>query len=183
MLYIMRHGKTDWNDRHKLQGRTDIPLNDEGRRMAERAAEEYRDVHFDICFCSPLSRARETAEILLRGRDVPIVSDERLLEMSFGIYEGIEYSFSIPDCPVNIIFQKPEEYTEAFEGAESFEDLFARTGEFLAERVEPELAAGKNVLIVGHGAMNLSIISRIRNLPRKDYWTPGIKNCELVRLL
>ena len=70
MLYIIRHGKTDWNDRHKLQGRTDVPLNEEGRRMAEEAREAYRDVHFDICFCSPLIRAKETAEILLRGRDV-----------------------------------------------------------------------------------------------------------------
>ena len=68
MLYIMRHGKTEWNERHKLQGRTDVPLNEAGRAMAEAAREEYREVHFDICFCSPLVRARETAEILLRGR-------------------------------------------------------------------------------------------------------------------
>ena len=57
MLYIMRHGRTDWNDRHKLQGRTDIPLNEEGRRMAEKAAEEYRNVPLDVCWCSPLIRA------------------------------------------------------------------------------------------------------------------------------
>lgn len=44
MLYITRHGKTDWNSKHKLQGRTDIPLNDEGRKMAEQAAEEYRNI-------------------------------------------------------------------------------------------------------------------------------------------
>ena len=86
MLYIIRHGKTDWNVLHKLQGRTDIPLNDEGRRMAEDARRAYRDVHFNVCFCSPLIRARETAEILLRGRDVPILTDERLAEMSFGSY-------------------------------------------------------------------------------------------------
>ena len=42
MLYIIRHGKTDWNVRHKMQGRTDIPLNEEGRQMAEAAREEYR---------------------------------------------------------------------------------------------------------------------------------------------
>ena len=88
MLYIIRHGRTDWNDRHKLQGRTDMPLNEEGRRMAEEAREAYRDVHFDVCFCSPLIRAKETAEILLRGRDVPIQYDDRLMEMSFGSYEG-----------------------------------------------------------------------------------------------
>lgn len=82
MLYIMRHGRTDWNERHKLQGRTDIPLNANGRQMAEKAREEYADVHFDVCYCSPLIRARETAEIVLRGRDIPIIPDERLVEMS-----------------------------------------------------------------------------------------------------
>ena len=44
MLYIMRHGRTDWNDAYKLQGRTDIPLNDAGRRMAQEAAQRYREV-------------------------------------------------------------------------------------------------------------------------------------------
>ena len=80
MLYIMRHGRTDWNDAYKLQGRTDIPLNDAGRRMAQEAAQRYREVSFDVCFCSPLIRARETAEIFLKGRDTPILFDDRLKE-------------------------------------------------------------------------------------------------------
>ena len=63
MLYIMRHGRTDWNEQYRLQGGTDIPLNEEGRRMAREAAETYRDVEFDLCYVSPLQRARETAEL------------------------------------------------------------------------------------------------------------------------
>ena len=69
----MRHGKTDWNAKHKLQGRTDIPLNEEGIQMAEQAKEKYKDVNFDICYCSPLVRAKQTAEIVLEGRNIPIV--------------------------------------------------------------------------------------------------------------
>lgn len=61
MLYIMRHGKTDWNALHKLQGRTDIPLNEEGRLMALKAHEEYKSWNIDVCYCSPLIRAVETA--------------------------------------------------------------------------------------------------------------------------
>ena len=83
MLYIMRHGKTEWNKKKKLQGRTDIPLCREGIEMAEKAREEYKDVHLDICYCSPLIRTRKTAEILLEGRNVPIVTDDRLKEMCF----------------------------------------------------------------------------------------------------
>ena len=183
MLYIIRHGKTDWNVRHKLQGRTDVPLNEEGRQMAEAARMEYRDIHFDICFCSPLIRAKETAEILLKGRNIPVVTDDRLMEMGFGSYEGLENSFQIPDCPINELFFSPDKYTSPPGGAESLDDLFARTGAFLRERVDPLLKDGKDVLIVGHGAMNSSIVCQIRQLPRAQFWSAGIENCRLMRLL
>ena len=182
MLYLIRHGKTDWNDRHKLQGRTDVPLNAEGRRMAEAAREEYRDVPFDVCFSSPLVRARETAEILLRGRNIPILVDSRLEEMGFGSYEGLENSFLIPDCPINVLFHAPEKYTDPPGGAESLDALFERTGAFLRERVDPLLAENRNVLVVGHGAMNSSIVCQVRHLPRDQFWSAGIENCRLMRL-
>ncbi len=183
MLYIMRHGKTDWNDMKKLQGRTDVPLNEEGRRMAEEAREEYKEVHFDICFSSPLIRAKETAEILLEGRDVPIITDDRLKEMCFGVCEGQVIVFGVDESPIIPFFLKPEEYTEPVEGAESFEELFARTGQFLEEKAMPEVEAGKDVLIVGHGAMNSSIVSQIKNYEIKDFWKAGIPNCKLMRLI
>ncbi len=183
MLYIIRHGLTDWNVLHKLQGRTDIPLNESGRQMAEEAAAEYRDIPLDLCYCSPLVRAKETAEILLRGRNIPIRYDDRLREMSFGDYEGVENSFSIPDCPINVLFKNPEKYTESVGGAETFEELFARTGEFLLEVIDPLMSEGKDVLIVGHGAMNLSIIGRIRNLPISEFWSSRIENCKMMRLI
>ena len=183
MLYIIRHGKTDWNNLHKIQGRTDIPLNEEGRAMAEEAAAEYKNVHFDICFCSPLIRAMETAEILLRGRDIPIITDDRLMEMCFGVYEGVEECFKIPDCPLVPLFKEPQNYTVPVEGAESIDDLFERTGEFLEDKVYPQLEKGKDVIIVGHGAMNSSIVSRIRGYERKDFWSAGIENCKLMKLL
>lgn len=181
MLYIMRHGKTDWNALHKLQGRTDIPLNEEGRAMAGAAREQYREVHFDICYCSPLKRAKETAQIFLEGRNIPIRYDDRLQEMSFGICEGVENSFQIPDCPINTLFSDPTAY-RAVEGGESLEELYARTGEFLKQVVEPELAAGKSVLIVGHGAMNSSIVCQVKKIPLADFWSAGIENCKLMRL-
>lgn len=182
MLYIIRHGKTDWNEKHKLQGRTDVPLNEDGRRMAEKAREEYRDVHFDVCFCSPLIRARETAEILLRGRNVPVVFDDRLMEMGFGSYEGLENSFDIPDCPINQLFFEPGNYVSPPGGAESLDSLFARTGDFLREKIDPLLKEGRDVLIVGHGAMNSSIVCQVRGLPRSEFWSAGIEQCKLMRL-
>lgn len=181
MLYIMRHGRTDWNEKHKLQGRTDIPLNSFGREMAEKAAEEYKNIHFDICFCSPLIRAKETAEIFLRGRNIPIITDNRIVEMCFGIYEGVENSFQIPDCPINTLFLKPEEYKGA-EGAETFEELFYRTGDFLENEIEPRLKQKQDILIVGHGAMNSAIICQRKNIPVSRFWEAGIDNCRLMEI-
>lgn len=182
MLYIMRHGKTDWNLKYKLQGSTDIPLNEEGRVMAKNAGVEYYNVHFDVCYVSPLSRAKETAELVLKGRNIPIIVDERLKEMSFGEYEGVENSFQIPDCPINVLFQHPENY-KAIGGAESLEELYSRTGGFIREIIEPDLERGLDILIVGHGAMNLSIVCQIKNIPIEDFWSTGIEHCKLMKLL
>ena len=148
MLYIMRHGRTDWNVRHKLQGRTDIPLNDEGRMMAAEAGKQYSDIHFDICYSSPLERAKETADIFLKGRNVPVYTDDRLVEMG-----------------------------------ESFEELFARTGEFIDNVVMPQVNSGKDILIVGHGAMNCSIIAKFRGTPLDKFWDGMTDNCQVVRLI
>lgn len=182
MLYIMRHGKTGWNALHKLQGRTDIPLNEDGIAMAQKAREEYRDVHFDVCYCSPLIRAKQTAQILLESRDVPIIFDDRLVEMSFGVYEGTENYFDDTSSAINVLFKNPEKYITPVEGAESLEQLYARTGEFLKEVVEPQLAQGKDILIVGHGAMNSSIICQVLDIPVEQFWSAGIENCKLKTL-
>lgn len=183
MLYIMRHGITDWNVLYKLQGQTDIPLNADGRALAAAAREEYASVHFDVCFCSPLRRAKETAEILLEGRGVPILPDDRLKEMCFGIYEGAVHVRDDLGSPAHILFSAPETYTEPFEGAETYAQLFERTGRFLEETALPLVSAGKDVLIVGHAGMNSSIICRLKNIPLADFWTCNIDKCRLIRLL
>lgn len=182
MLYIMRHGRTDWNDKRKLQGQTDIPLNDEGRNMAKEAAQNYKDINIDICYCSPLVRATETAKLVLAEREIPIIYDDRLKEMNFGVYEGIENSFSIPDCPVNVLFKDPANYV-AVEKGESLEDVFARTGDILATEILPKVQEGQDVLIVGHGAMNSTIICQVRELDKSHLWDEPIENCRLVQLI
>lgn len=181
-LYIIRHGRTDWNNLKKLQGRTDIPLNEEGKKMAEDARVEYQNIHFDICYCSPLTRATQTAQILLKDRNIPIFTDERLLEMGFGIFEGVENAYKNPETPIYNFFAAPEQYI-ADKSAESFEELFARTGNFLQEVAYPLIEQGKSVLIVGHGAMNSSIICQVKKIPLSRFWEAGIENCKLKQLI
>ena len=181
MLYVIRHGLTDWNKEYKLQGQTDIPLNEEGRKMAEEASKEFKGLNFDVVFSSPLKRARETAQILVGDLDIPIIYDDRLKEMNFGIYEGTQECFKIPNCPITVFFKNPEKY-EGVEGGESMDDLLNRTEDFLEDKVYPLLKAGKNVLIVGHGAMNSSIVTNFYHWPRERFWELGIPNCQFLKL-
>lgn len=67
-LYLVRHGETDWNKVKRIQGQVDIPLNQFGKRLAEETAEGLRDIPFDLCISSPLSRAHETARIYCMGK-------------------------------------------------------------------------------------------------------------------
>ena len=78
LLYIVRHGETDWNKAGKVQGRTDIPLNERGRYLAEATAEGMKDVRIDFCYTSPLIRAKETAQIILGEREIPLVEEKRI---------------------------------------------------------------------------------------------------------
>lgn len=164
-----------------LQGRSDVRLNASGRAMAEAAAKQYADVHFDVCYCSPLLRARETAEIFLRGRGVPVIPDERLIEMSFGVCEGTKNSFPATDGPMRLFFADPPAYIPP-EGAESFSELFARTDDFLKSVALPLAKEGRDVLIVGHGALNSAIYCRFYNLPLEKFWSANIENCKLLKL-
>ena len=182
MLYIMRHGKTEWNKIEKLQGSVDIPLNEEGVLVAQKAHDKYREIKFDICYCSPLIRAKKTAEIFLEGTDTPIVIDDRLKEMSFGEFEGTIGYFNNPECPINNLFVDPVNYVSVG-GSESFEELNKRTLSFLNEIAYPLHNEGKSVLIVCHGALGCSIISQVKNTPLSNFWDNLMGNCELVKLL
>ena len=87
-LYLIRHGETDYNKQKRNQGRIDIPLNEYGRELAVKTKAGLADIPFSLCLSSPLVRARETAELILEGRPVPIFTDRRIIEMAFGVWEG-----------------------------------------------------------------------------------------------
>ena len=179
MLYLMRHGKTSWNIARRYQGVMDIPLCDVGIEQAKAAHEQYKDVHFDICYCSPLSRAKQTASILLEGRDVKIVYDNRLHEMNFGEYEGRYLNHDDKEDPMTILFDHPERFVPG-KGGERLEDVLDRTRSFLEECVYPY--KDKDILVVGHGAMNSGIVCNIKDIPINGYWQGFIKNCELIKV-
>lgn len=84
----LRHGVTDWNRQGRFQGRTDVPLNDEGISQAHAAADRLRKLSFDHVVASPLVRARQTAEIIAAAAGKPLEVDDGIIECDFGSLEG-----------------------------------------------------------------------------------------------
>lgn len=130
-IYLVRHGETVWNKKGLLQGRTDIELSDEGINLAKITSEKIADIYFDKIYSSPLSRAYETAKILRGGREIEIIKDERLRELSFGTNEG-KNSIKLQEDennPFHYFFTNPELYTPA-EGGETLEHICERGKDF-----------------------------------------------------
>ena len=142
-LYIVRHGRTDWNDKKLMQGRRDIPLNEEGRRQAFELSKTLPSDSYAICFSSPLKRAKETAQIITRNNK-QIIDDSLLLERDLGNFEGKKVDHDLIKKMWDFSF-------DAYgEGVESCRDLFDRAKYFL-DKLKKEYE-DQSILIVSNGA-------------------------------
>ena len=141
-IYILRHGTTEWNSEHRIQGNTDIALDQLGMEMARQTGLAFREkgITFDRVYASPLKRAFETAR-LVAGDDAEIVTDDRLWELCFGTQEGrfVEEMERNVDVPFRFFKKKPSEYDRLAKmdpSMESLTELCERTADFLTEVVE-----------------------------------------------
>lgn len=178
-IYLMRHGETEWNKIGKFQGQVDTPLAKEGILQAQKTAEGMKEIPFDCIFSSPLKRAYMTAQIIRGDREIPLIRDNRLKEMSFGIYEGRRLAgFNKPGRVRAMRFRNdPVRYRPPKHG-ETFEELIARTSGFIREEILPLEGKMDTILITAHGAAVRSIILALTGRELKDFWnTPFGKNC------
>lgn len=147
MLYIVRHGQTDWNLDGKVQGQVDIPLNDTGRAQAAVAADKLARFNLEYIISSDLARAGETAQIIANKLNIRVEYEPRLREYDFGCLNGITRRRLDPNSAV-AFFKNPTQF-----GAESFEDAFVRVGEFFKS-----VDYNKNILTVTHsGFINFAL--------------------------
>ena len=149
-LLVIRHGETEWSRTGRHTGRTDVPLNDQGRDEARDAARTLDGWNIACAYTSPLGRARETAELVEPARGV--VVDPDLVEWDYGIYEGR----TTPE----IREEEPEwsVWTHLMKGGETTEQVGARVDRFLT-RVLGELDAG-NAAVFAHGHVLAILIAR-----------------------
>ena len=178
-VYLVRHGRTDYNVRHQLQGQLDTQLNSEGVAQAEQSADwlRARGIVFDQIVTSPLDRAIRTAEIMTgRDRDTFLV-DERLKEIDFGPLEGIVYEELDPASRRYV--EDPWSYPPVA-GMETVPDLFRRAEAFLQDLAVREGAADRRILIATHGMM-LRALLYVLTAGDQAAWTMPIPNLGIYR--
>lgn len=167
MLYFVRHGETDYNKNKIIQGQLDIPLNETGINQAKAVAEDLKDYNFDVIYCSPLSRAKVTAETINKYHNVPIIFDDRLKEFDAGKREGMPFSSWEKTKNVESIVS-PNVY-----GGETNQDVFDRASAFFKEIENSD----KNILIVSHNGVYRALYRYVNGLAVTDNSFPPIKNC------
>jgi len=175
MIYITRHGQTNWNVQKKVMGRCDEPLNETGLNQAEETRNNLMDTDIDLIICSPLKRARQTAEIINRDRNIPIIYDERIIERDFGEFEGMETK--------NFDFHGYWNYYKnmQFESAENIQVFFKRVYDFLEDITEKY--KDKNVLLVAHGGISIPVACFFNgNIPEGSLVDAGLVlgNCQVA---
>lgn len=171
MVYLVRHGQTDWNLFKRFNGCTDTYLNQTGIAQAKLQAENLRNVSFDTCFCSPQTRARQFCEIIHKG---PIVFDDRLAEINCGEFEGKEET---PEA-MKLFWQAIESGNM---GTENFEAFIKRNCD-LCDIIREE-HKGKNVLIVTHAANARVINYYFKGKPQNyDFAKRVVEKGELLTL-
>ncbi len=177
-IWILRHGETDWNVQWRMQGQTDIPLNEKGKAQAQEAAERLKNTKFDAVYSSPLVRARETAETIAAPHGLHVITDDRLKEMAFGEFEGTTPEYNKINPNRELFFTAPEKYIPS--GGETIEEAEERSGDFVRSLKTKDY---ENVLVVTHGALARALIGAVKNLPPEKFWDTGVlSNCGTIEL-
>lgn len=187
-IYLTRHGETDWNikqhinpkisDNAKKNPVTDddfIDINATGIKQANKLAEKLRNTSIDLVICSPLPRAKQTAEIIVKGRNIPIIFEKDISVREFGEHKGkvadvdFDFTHGFWSYKANIKYKQ----------AENIRDFFKRVYSFL-DKIKEEYKE-KNILLVTHGSIGIPIYCYFNGIPEDDNLLKYVLgNCEIA---
>lgn len=167
MIYVVRHGETEWNAINKVLGRaTDMPLNEKGLLQAKEAAKQLKGIKPDVFLCSPMMRARQTADAIANEIGMQYELDDRLIEQEFGRFEGVSRD--------DIDYQNAKrEYFARYPDGESYFDMAARVYPLIKE------LEGKTALLVTHGGICRIIRSYFQDMGNEEFVRYAQGNCEV----
>ena len=171
MIYFVRHGQTVWNVENKICGASESPLTNLGRKQAVETGEKIKElgIKADKILCSPLSRAKDTAEQISKITGIPMEVEPRLIEQNFGKYES---------TPRNgeEFHEAKKQFLNRYDGGESMFQLAQRIYNLLDELKEKD----GDYILVAHNGIARVVNSYFYEMTNDEYASFGIKNCEIV---
>jgi broad specificity phosphatase PhoE len=181
-LYLIRHGKSTWNETGRIQGQTDVPLSEEGLQQAKALHKRIKAWSFDVVYSSDLQRAKQTAETALP--DATLQLDQRLREIHLGDFQGRTWH-DMTDAERDIFsVQYAGPYHQKVPGGESNDDLRGRVVSWLAD-----LPKEGRVIAFSHGGFIASALYTIVGRPEVKHWKESggwgfhLKNTSISKLL
>ena len=192
-VFLLRHFKSQWNVENRFAGWVDNPISEEGIKMSENIAKEFNDFKMDVVFTSPLGRNQHTVLRTLRlinnkypifryyegkmakwghfegqGNYVPVYVSEALNERYYGKLQGLNKDEAKTTFGEEQVKLWRRSWDVRPPEGESLKDTYERTIPFYKEHIEPEINAGKDVLIVSSGNALRSIVKYIENIPDEE---------------
>ena len=160
-LFVARHGETEWNALNKVCGRMDLPLTENGLRQAQLLADRTEKLKIDLIISSPMLRARQTAMPAAQRLGLPVLTDERLIEQNYGIYEGV-------DRKDPGFLGNKRQFAYRYPGGESMMDVAYRVYALLEELKRDTQSRG--VLLVCHGGVCRVIRTYFEPMTNEEYF-------------
>ncbi len=176
-LLLVRHGITEFNSTRRFAGYSDVEMNADGYRQAERLRDRLAKEKIDAVYCSDLKRAVVTAEVISSGHEVRIVTCSELREINYGDAEGLtfdEIGHLYPEVAEAI---RNFSLEMKFPGGESFEEFIARTCTFL-DRLNKHLPE-QTILIVAHGGPLKVLICNLLGISQSCWGQLSCDNASL----
>ncbi len=178
MIYIIRHGETEWNKKKIIQGvANNEPLNKNGIAQARKIAEYFSNKHLDFIISSPLKRAIQTALYVVSKKNIQIILNKNFSEIDYGEWSGkksSEIPLLFPHEWENFI-EHPEKF--AFRNGESISSLYKRVSEAF-----DKLEKNKDILIVTHTNPIRMIIAHILCLTIPNAYKLHFNNCTINKI-
>ena len=171
-IYFVRHGESEWNVTDQICGQTDVPLTEKGHKQAEETGKNIVEsgISADLILCSPLLRAKQTAQHIAEMTGIPLQVEPRLVEQNFGVWEGASPRNS------KEFHEAKKEFLTRYGKGESMFQLAQRIYNLLDELK----ATDKNYILVAHNGISRVIRSYFGDMTNEEYVAYGVKNCSVT---
>jgi probable phosphoglycerate mutase len=177
VVFLIRHGNTEYNEKQLFRGHLNIPLNSAGIEQAEKTGKFLKDIKFDHIYSSPLRRAYETAEIIKKyqSSDVEVLKEEGFTDVNFGEWEGKSYDEVKLRYPEFFRQWLEEPYRLVIPGGEMLYDAQNRSWKTLKKIISE--GSGQVIAIVTHRMITKLLISKILDISESGIWKINQDEC------